>query len=772
MSKDEQIPFLVETDRILEILSKQIYDSPYAMVRENIQNAYDAILMRSKREGKDLQSYSIRISATEKTIEIQDDGIGMSEQILRDNFWRAGSSGKNNLEAKSAGVIGTFGIGAMANFGVCSQLIVETRETNSLISIRTLARKDELTIGGNCIHKEVLGSEIAIGTKIIATLDGSLVIDHLALKNYILPFVAFVYVPIYFNGELLSKKDPKDVIGLAGEWKNTDSRHFHFGRFGFDIVLLTQDKQFGVTADNLTVDGVPCSGTFWLKHQGGQIMGLRSRFGLAPIPISGIYQLGGYADLPFIFPTAGREALTRESIDQASQILSGIEVSIAEIIKELNFADNLPAFQQHILQIGKIEWAGKIKVQVQPDNSRVELSELREKYEGKDLQWYGGTDSEVITTFSNEDKPLVRLSQNNPRREVQQRYLTQILEVPMVPDAAGILESYEASSLTEDEFWFTFAVAKTLRNDYLFSDVEVEWAKISHGVPLLADMKGDKLVITISRFWPALQALLKVVEKSPEMLDAFTKDLVRVHFYPRIQSFVPSSQRAGLDALQRSLERKKELYRLELDDRGELEPFFSDYLSGKIDLGHVLSAATMAVAGQTQQVAQENVGSIETVLADVVNAPVEGAASQVVLTPTVGASIRREDTFIQERLLTTGAEFSQLNNYCMFLALSDKLVLQSRDFFEWPHSTQVAWAGRRIVYLFGLANSTRSLYYDIELKGNKSAGDAGGTALVTTTILANNRVFIPVPRQLMDCFQVVESPIEFYVRFDFLTYCN
>jgi molecular chaperone HtpG len=43
----EMIEFKIEIKRVLDVLSKEIYDSPYALLRENIQNAYDAILMRA-----------------------------------------------------------------------------------------------------------------------------------------------------------------------------------------------------------------------------------------------------------------------------------------------------------------------------------------------------------------------------------------------------------------------------------------------------------------------------------------------------------------------------------------------------------------------------------------------------------------------------------------------------------------------------------------------------------------------------------------------------
>src|SRR5262245_60229710 len=40
------IVFQVETERVLKILAREIYDSPLALLRENVQNAYDAVRMR------------------------------------------------------------------------------------------------------------------------------------------------------------------------------------------------------------------------------------------------------------------------------------------------------------------------------------------------------------------------------------------------------------------------------------------------------------------------------------------------------------------------------------------------------------------------------------------------------------------------------------------------------------------------------------------------------------------------------------------------------
>ncbi len=72
--------------------------------------------MRFAAKGALVDGGKIDVRLAGDTITITDNGIGMSEKVLRENFWKAGSSGKHSAAAKKAGVVGTFGIGAMANF--------------------------------------------------------------------------------------------------------------------------------------------------------------------------------------------------------------------------------------------------------------------------------------------------------------------------------------------------------------------------------------------------------------------------------------------------------------------------------------------------------------------------------------------------------------------------------------------------------------------------------------------------------------------------------
>ena len=89
--------------------------------------------------------------------------------------------------------------------------------------------------------------------------------------------------------------------------------------------------------------------------------------------------------------------------------------------------------------------------------------------------------------------------------------------------------------------------------------------------------------------------LIEFYDKAYQLFAQFMKDFVRVHIYPRIQQFVPSSTRDGVDALRKLLQRNRELYRYEETDLGDLEGVLGEYLSGTASLVQVLREARTIV---------------------------------------------------------------------------------------------------------------------------------------------------------------------------------
>ena len=155
-----------------------------------------------------------------------------------------------------------------------------------------------------------------------------------------------------------------------------------------------------------------------------------------------------------------------------------------------------------------------------------------------------------------------------------------------------------------------------LNEDYLMPAVDMEFAKISHNVNILAKEERERVQILISRDCPPLLPVLEIYENSYDIFGAFVKDFVRNHIYPHISPFIPSSTKQGAEALRRVLAQKRELYRYEWSDVGDMEPLISNFMSGKIGFGEVLKKSHAISRSQTQRVRSNQVGGVEKEIPD------------------------------------------------------------------------------------------------------------------------------------------------------------
>ena len=444
-------------------------------------------------------------------------------------------------------------------------------------------------------------------------------------------------------------------------------------------------------------------------QSGGQLFRLRSSFGLAPIPSASTFQFGGIADLSFLQPTAGREAISRESIDQVNLIVSLGERAVVEVIATSDHADRNTAFMQYVVNNSRLELAGRVTIHVWPEDKDVPQDSVKEIAGKRSLLHYGGRDEQVLQLFGNEKTCLLQLAQANPRRQLHHRYVTSVLNVAAVPDNAQIIKAYRSTELSAAEALIAIRLAGVLRDDYLIPDVDIVFADISHGVTVFPEKNGDQLIVYLSKSSAAIPPLIQLYKQDWQFFPQFIKDFARNVVYPRVQQYVPSSIREGADALKKLLERSRELYRDEEAELGEIDDLLGDYLTGKTSIVQVLRHAKAAVRAQTQTVSADQVGTIENVLPDVVRVPFEIIANASGGDFAAAPPIVRDDIKSDLKVLKTDTKYPLLNGFIMMLGLSDRLVREYGEFLRWPHTTRIIWGGHRIVYILSDPTAKNSL---------------------------------------------------------------
>jgi len=131
------IQFEFDRNRMFDILGDEIYQSnPYVFIRELLQNAIDAIEMRTEiLEKKDLSFIpKIKLKVIEDdncfTVEITDNGIGMDEYIIRNYLAVAGKSYYRSSDFQKEGLkmdpISRFGIGVLSCFMTADYIEIDT----------------------------------------------------------------------------------------------------------------------------------------------------------------------------------------------------------------------------------------------------------------------------------------------------------------------------------------------------------------------------------------------------------------------------------------------------------------------------------------------------------------------------------------------------------------------------------------------------------------------------------------------------------------------
>jgi molecular chaperone HtpG len=157
----ETIEFQAEARQLLQLMIHSIYSTKDVFLRELISNASDALdkLRLAAFTDKDLDvdtddlHITLETDATERTLTVRDNGIGMSRDEVVSLIGTIAKSGTAELlaQARAAGgtaaaeLIGQFGVGFYASFMVADRVELVTRKAGSDAGVRWESRGGEGT---------------------------------------------------------------------------------------------------------------------------------------------------------------------------------------------------------------------------------------------------------------------------------------------------------------------------------------------------------------------------------------------------------------------------------------------------------------------------------------------------------------------------------------------------------------------------------------------------------------------------------------------------
>lgn len=207
----------VQTENIFPIIKKFLYNEQDIFLRELISNATDATqklktlssLGEAKGELGELR-IDVTVDAKEKTITIEDRGVGMSKEEVDKYLNQVAFSGAEEFlsKYKDASIIGHFGLGFYSAFMVSSKVEVISQSHNL----------DAPTVYWSCDGSpefelyEVEKKER--GTKIVLHIneESKEFLEPYKLKEILTKFCKFLPIPIYFKdaNEEVKEEDKKE----------------------------------------------------------------------------------------------------------------------------------------------------------------------------------------------------------------------------------------------------------------------------------------------------------------------------------------------------------------------------------------------------------------------------------------------------------------------------------------------------------------------------------------------------------------------------------
>lgn len=212
----------VQTENIFPIIKKFLYSDHEIFLRELVSNATDATqkiktlssIGEAKGELGDLR-IEVSLDAKEKTITIEDRGVGMSKEEVDKYLNQVAFSGAEEFltKYKDASIIGHFGLGFYSAFMVAEKVEVITQ------SYLDEAATVYWSCDGSPEFELYEVEKKQRGTKIILHVneESSEFLTASKIKGILEKFCKFLPIPIYFKDVNAEPEKPKEGEELAAE---------------------------------------------------------------------------------------------------------------------------------------------------------------------------------------------------------------------------------------------------------------------------------------------------------------------------------------------------------------------------------------------------------------------------------------------------------------------------------------------------------------------------------------------------------------------------
>lgn len=279
-------------------------------------------------------------------------------------------------------------------------------------------------------------------------------------------------------------------------------------------------------------------------------------------------------------PTAGREALTTDSIQFMQMLISNVDSYVSKELSASKFANLNTGFMNWVVRHGRYDLCGNLALAVLPNEEELLLSEIKRRSDVSPINYYEGSDPAMKSVYATEETPLIVPSSNNPRRQCEIGYIKAYCKISQIADAPQIQYEKQEKDLSLAETAFVFRVTNILEDDY-FVRATVRLGKMTHGLPILIASDAG-LNIVFDPDSGSIRTIIELYNREFSVFNSMVKDFVRSVLFPKISNFVPSSTREGAEAFLNAIRRPKEYVEYEISDAAALRAILGDYIAGKL----------------------------------------------------------------------------------------------------------------------------------------------------------------------------------------------